>query len=82
MQAMEDLGFTVACTPIEDGWYMAQVLELSGAMSQGETLEEARENIREAVGPLPGVGRGEAEKGFGGRDDVVLEPLVEKEAER
>ena len=72
MSGMEDLGFTVVYTPIEDGWCMAQVLELPEAVSQGETLEEARENIREAVGLLLEVRREEAEKEFGGRDDVVL----------
>jgi predicted RNase H-like HicB family nuclease len=31
------------------GGYVAFVEELPGANSQGETLEEARENLREAV---------------------------------
>jgi len=30
-------------------WYMAYVEELPGANTQGKTLEEARENLREAV---------------------------------
>ena len=80
MRAMEDLGFTVAYTPIEDGWYMAHVLELPGAISQGETLEEARENVRDAIGLLLEVRRDGAETGFDGHDDTVLEPLVLGEA--
>lgn len=49
MRAMQDLGFTVAYTPVEDGWYMAQVVEDPEAVTQGKTLEEARENILDAV---------------------------------
>jgi predicted RNase H-like HicB family nuclease len=41
--------YTVIITPIEDGWYMATVPELPGAVTQGRTIKEARANIREAV---------------------------------
>lgn len=41
--------FTVVYTPIEDGWIMAQVPELPGAVTQGQTMDEAREMIQEAV---------------------------------
>jgi predicted RNase H-like HicB family nuclease len=41
--------FQVIYTPIEDGWIMAQVPELPGAVTQGRTMEEAREMIQEAV---------------------------------
>ena len=34
---------------LEDGWVMAQVPELPGAVTQGRNLEEAREMIKEAV---------------------------------
>lgn len=32
-----------------DGWWLGYVEELSGANTQGETLDETRENLREAV---------------------------------
>ena len=32
-----------------DGWWLGYVEELPGANTQAETLEEARENLREAV---------------------------------
>ena len=32
-----------------DGWWFAYVEELPGATTQGKTLEEARENLQEAV---------------------------------
>jgi predicted RNase H-like HicB family nuclease len=41
--------FTVVYTPVEDGWIMAQVPELPGAVTQGRNIDEAREMIQEAV---------------------------------
>jgi predicted RNase H-like HicB family nuclease len=41
--------FTAVYTPIEDGWIMAQVPELPGAVTQGHDMNEAREMIQEAV---------------------------------
>jgi predicted RNase H-like HicB family nuclease len=41
--------YTVVYQTIEDGWIMATVPELPGAVTQGETLEEARANIKDAV---------------------------------
>jgi predicted RNase H-like HicB family nuclease len=41
--------FTAVFQPAEEGGYIAFVEELPGANTQGETLEEARENLREAV---------------------------------
>jgi predicted RNase H-like HicB family nuclease len=35
--------------PIEDGWYMAQVLDYPGVISQGKTLQSARRMIRDAL---------------------------------
>lgn len=41
--------FNVVYTPIEDGWIMAQMPELPGAVTQGRDMDEAREMIQEAV---------------------------------
>lgn len=41
--------YTVVYQPVEDGWFMAWVPELPGAVTQGRTLEEAREIIKDAV---------------------------------
>lgn len=44
------LDFTVAFdSPDEDGWIVARVLEVPGAMSQGRTREEARMNVIDAL---------------------------------
>ncbi len=54
--------FNVVYTPIEDGWFMATVPELPGAVTQGRTMAEARRNIREAVELLLDVYRENARK--------------------
>ena len=41
--------YTVVLTPQEEGGYTVQCLELPGAISQGETTEEAVNNIKEAI---------------------------------
>lgn len=41
--------FTAVFQEAEEGGYVAFAAELPGANTQGETLEEARENLREAV---------------------------------
>jgi len=41
--------YTVLYRPIEDGWIMAMVPELPGAVTQGRDLSEARAMIKEAV---------------------------------
>lgn len=73
---MGELGFTVVYTPIEDGSYMAQVLELPEAISQGETLEEAREMIRDAVRELLEIRREQAERDLVLGEDAIREPLL------
>ena len=35
--------------PTEDGWFVAQIREIPGALSQGRTREEARENVIDAL---------------------------------
>ncbi|MDP8208995.1 MAG: type II toxin-antitoxin system HicB family antitoxin [Candidatus Electryonea clarkiae] len=33
---------------IDDDWYVGKLMEVPGVFSQGETLEELEENIRDA----------------------------------
>ena len=35
--------------PDEDGWIVARVIEVPGAISQGRTRQEARENVIDAL---------------------------------
>jgi predicted RNase H-like HicB family nuclease len=42
--------FTIAFDPPdEQGWIVARVLEVPGALSQGRTREEARQNVLDAL---------------------------------
>jgi predicted RNase H-like HicB family nuclease len=44
------IDFTISFdAPDEQGWIVARVLEVPGAMSQGRTREEARENVLDAL---------------------------------
>ena len=54
--------------------YVAFVDELPGANTQGETIEEARENLRQAVGLLLGVNRALAREEAG--DGEVIRELL------
>jgi predicted RNase H-like HicB family nuclease len=54
--------YHVVYTTIEDGWIMATVPELPGAVTQGRDLREARANIREAVELLLEAYRDNAQK--------------------
>jgi len=55
--------------------YAAFVEELPGANTQGKTLEEARENLKEAVAMVLQANRELAEESLRGTD-VVREPLA------
>lgn len=41
--------FTAVYQPAEEGGYVAFAEEVPGAWTQGETIEEARENLAEAI---------------------------------
>src|SRR5437879_6597978 len=43
------LDYHAAYYEIEDGWFMAKVLDFPGAVSQGRTLRSARRMIRDAL---------------------------------
>ena len=55
--------------------YIGFVEELPGANTQGETLEEARENLLEAVELVLGANRTLSEESIRGQI-VIREPLV------
>jgi len=39
----------VVITKGEDGWYVVTVHSLPGCISQGKTIKEAKQNIREVI---------------------------------
>ncbi len=55
--------------------YIGYVEELPGANTQGDTLEEARENLKEAIALVLEANRNLAEETLVGAD-VIREPLL------
>jgi predicted RNase H-like HicB family nuclease len=68
------LEFTAVFKAAPEGGYVAFVEELPGANTQGETLDEARDNLREAVGLVLESNRLLAEQELGA-DPVIRERL-------
>ncbi|MCL2073007.1 MAG: type II toxin-antitoxin system HicB family antitoxin [Marinilabiliaceae bacterium] len=44
-----NMEYTAVVREIEDGWYMAQCDQIQGALTQGQTIEEAKENLKDAI---------------------------------
>lgn len=66
--------FTAIFQEAPEGGYVAFVEELPGANTQGDTLEEARENLREAVSLVLDSNRLLAEQDLRGKK-VIRERL-------
>ena len=60
----------------EEGGYIGYVAELPGANTQGETLEEVRENLTEAIELILEANREEAESRITETSDVTREELI------
>ena len=65
--------FTAVYMPVPEG-YVGFVEEIPGANSQGETLEEVRENLRDAVQLVLEANREVAEESLAGKT-VEREPF-------
>jgi predicted RNase H-like HicB family nuclease len=68
------MSLTAVYLKVPEG-YIAFVEELPGANTQGATLDEARENLQEAVALVLEANRELAEKSLTGQE-VVREPFV------
>jgi predicted RNase H-like HicB family nuclease len=68
-----EMAFTAVFQKVPEG-YIAFVEELPGANTQGATLEEARENLREAVELVIEANRALAREELGA-SDVIRESL-------
>ncbi len=68
------MALTAVFMQVPEG-YVALIEELPGANTQGETLEEARENLREAVATVLDANRALTEQSLEGAA-VVREALV------
>lgn len=54
--------FTIVYEPAPEGGFAAYIAEVPGAISQGETMEEAREMVLEALHELLAFRRDEARR--------------------
>jgi predicted RNase H-like HicB family nuclease len=66
----ETLQLTIVYEEGDDGWIVASVPEVPGALSQGHTREEARENVIDAL-------RGVLQLRFG--EHALSEPVSDSE---
>ena len=57
----------------ENGWYVGQVEELPAAMSQGETIEELKENLLDALRLLLDTNKEITEKEYSGKITIKEE---------
>ena len=67
--------FTAVYQEAEEGGYIGFVEELPGANTQGETLEETRENLQEAIALVLEGNRILAEEALKGQK-AIREPLL------
>lgn len=67
----EPLRLTIVYEDAGDGWVMARVPEVPGAISQGATRAEAKENVIDAL-------RGNLELRFG--EHALTEPIEDSES--
>lgn len=73
---MNDIKFTAIFEPAEEGGYIGYVAELPGANTQGETLEETRENLRDAVEMLLDCYRKDTESKLSANRRATKEELI------
>ena len=70
---------TAVFRQVPEGGYVASVREISGALTQGETLAEARANLEDAVRLMIETSRMMADRQLAG-EPVIYEPLYINEA--
>jgi predicted RNase H-like HicB family nuclease len=73
---MTELTLTAIFEEVEEGGFIGYVAELPGANTQGETLEEVRENLNEAIELILNSNREEFEKTFSSSGKVTRETLI------
>lgn len=64
--------------PMQDGWFVGWVEEVPGTITYGRTLDECRQNLRNALSIMLESIRSEARIGL---DDRCLQEMLEIEVE-
>jgi predicted RNase H-like HicB family nuclease len=73
---MKEITFTAIYEEAEEGGYIGYIAELPGANTQGETLEETRENLLEAMQMIMEANREEVERKLSSSAKIVRESLT------
>ena len=73
---MSELKLTAIYEKADEGGFIGYVAEFPGASTQGETMEETRANLKEAVSLLLECYREDAEERFVKAADATKEELV------
>ena len=63
--------YTLIIKPAEEGGYVGMVPEIPGAFTQGETEDEVRENIKDAINLLHEVRMEQALKDLGATRYII-----------
>lgn len=71
-----ELKLTAIHEEAEEGGYVGYIAELPGANTQGETMDEVRENLLEAVQMILEANREEAERRLSSDAKVTRERLT------
>jgi predicted RNase H-like HicB family nuclease len=71
-----ELNLTAIYEEAEEGGYIGYIVELPGANTQGETMDEVRENLLEAVQMILEANREEAERRLSQDAKVTRERLT------
>ena len=67
--------FTAIIEKSDDGWYVGQIEEMPAAISQGNTIEELKVNLLDALRLLLDVNKENTEKEYQGKN-VIREVLT------
>ena len=67
--------YTAIYEPGENGWVVASCPDVPGTITQGRTIEEARDNLKDAIRLMREVMREDAEKDLEGRE--ILREVIE-----
>lgn len=73
---MSELKYTAIYEEAAEGGYIGYIAELPGANTQGETLEETRENLRDAVEMLLECYRDDANERFSKSKGAFREEMI------
>ena len=73
---MTQITLTAIYEEAEEGGYIGYIAELPGANTQGETMEEVRENLLEAMQMILEANREEAERRLTKTGKVTREALI------